>query len=639
MNKKYLLSASLILAVFSCRCQKGPAENEGPSGVSVPAVPSGLVCNSTDSTSLAFSWDEVKDADSYQYKLLEGMTLVQDGNTDSESVVLEGLKPSTTYRFAVKGLNEAGSSKYSDYLEAKTSEGRGDNPGEDPVPVPDPVENLYESLKIPAWEEDGVARAFPGAEGGGMYTTGGRGGKVLHVTSLEDSDEEGTLRWAVGQKGARTIVFDVAGIITLKSPLNIKYGDLTIAGQTAPGDGICLKGRYTQISADNIIIRFIRFRLGDEDPNAGDSDDTIYGRYHNNIIIDHCSMSWSIDECASFYSNSNFTLQWCYLAESMRNSYHAKGSHGYGGIWGGENASFHHNVLAHHDSRNPRFDHPHIYEDHNNPAHRGVIDYRNNVVYDWGSNSSYGGEGYGVGKGTGINMVANCYKPGPSSTDRKYFLDSYGVYTSTCSSCGGKNLEEGYPLVYLEGNVHTQHSDITADNASGIYWHNGEAHANYGKTASAPFPLNGPESQTCYTSTHSAELALEAVLQYGGASLRRDLVDERVASDVENGTGQIIDCVSATEGKVSVASLYNTTWPKYTASEQEIAIASTDSDSDGIPDYYETLFGLDPKNPSDAAEKGLDKHGRYSNFEIYLHYLVKDIVAESCSGAAYTAIK
>ncbi len=634
-SKNCLFSVILLLATLSCRCQKGPESSTDQGGDAVPAVPAGIVCSSVSSGSLSFKWDAAADATSYQYKLQEGMTLVSGATTESTEVTIEGLKPSTAYRFAVKSIGKAGSSKYSEYLEVKTSAESGTEPEPDPVPEPEPIEGLYESLLIPAAEEDGVARAFPGAEGGGMYTTGGRGGKVLHVTSLEDTETEGTLRWAVNQKGARTIVFDVAGIITLKSPLNIKYGDLTIAGQTAPGDGICLKGRATQISADNVIIRFIRFRLGDEDPNAGDGDDTVYGRYHNNIILDHCSMSWSIDECASFYANSNMTMQWCCLAESMKNSSHAKGSHGYGGIWGGENVSFHHNILAHHDSRNPRFDHPHIYEDHNNPAHRGVIDYRNNVVYDWGANNSYGGEGYGAGKGTGINMVANYYKPGPSSSDRKYFLDSYGVYTSTCKDCGTKNIEDGYPLVYLSGNVHTKYSDITASNADGIYWHNGEGHANYGKTASDAFPVKGPSGQTCYTSTHSAEQALEALLQYGGASLSRDLVDERVASDVRDGKGRIIDCVSATDGKVSVASLYNTTWPKYKATEEQTAIASTDSDSDGIPDYYEVLFGLDKNDPSDAAAVTIDKYGRYSNFEIYMHYLVKEIVAASAEGATY----
>ena len=291
--------------------------------------------------------------------------------------------------------------------------GTGNGPGNGGG-TPDPDTPTVVDFGLPlANEDDGVVRAFPGAEGGGMYTTGGRGGKVYHVTKLTDDGTAGTLRHAVEQSGARTIVFDVAGTIALSKGLEIKKGDLTIAGQTAPGDGICLRDFPVTIKADNVIIRYLRFRLGDA--NVSDGDDTIWGRYRQNIILDHCSMSWCVDECASFYANRNFTMQWCLLGESLHNSGHSKGSHGYGGIWGGAPASFHHNILAHHDSRNPRFDEPNAYDftglkNGVSATHTGasgfsnddrMIDFRNNVVYNFCNYPAYGGEG------AHINFVGN----------------------------------------------------------------------------------------------------------------------------------------------------------------------------------------------------------------------------------------
>ena len=631
------------LLAFSCIAKGGDEVS-----ATTLDVPGNVVMTANDGSSASFSWSEVKGAESYAARLeLSGGKLLRQLNVDVPHVTLDGLTKGVEYALKLKACKGKVSSEYCEpfvFIAGETAPQPEPDPEPEPEPEPEPDPDpipeqgkLYIKMMIPAHEDvDHQSLAFPGAEGGGMYTSGGRGGKVIHVTNLNDSGA-GSFRDAVSQSGARTVVFDVAGTITLTSPLRIKNGDLTIAGQTAPGDGICIKGRYTQIDCDNVIIRYVRFRLGDEDSNASDSDDAIWGRYHSDIILDHCSMSWCIDECASFYANERFTMQWCILAESMKSSHHSKGDHGYGGIWGGSNASFHHNLLAHHDSRNPRIDHPHIYQDHTTVPNRGVVDFRNNVIYNWGSNSTYGGEGYGSGKGTGINMVGNCYKPGPSSTDRHYFIDSYGVY-SKCSSCG-TNIDEGYALIYMKDNLHTEYSDISSDNPSGIYWHNGSSHANYGTTSSSVFSVTGQSGKACCVTTHSSADVLSVVCKSAGASLSRDAVDNRVAGHAVNGTGKIIDCVTATDGKTSVAGEYGFTWPELLADENQIKIASTDTDGDGIPDFYEDEFGLNKNDASDGKARSIDMYGRYTNLEMYLHYLVRETVAEQNVGGNYGKIR
>lgn len=422
---------------------------------------------------------------------------------------------------------------------------------------------------------NGKPLAFPGAEGFGKYTTGGRGGKTIVVTNLND-DGPGSLREAINRKGSRTIVFAVSGTIALESKLVIKNGDLTIAGQSAPGDGICLKNYTTTISASNVIVRYMRFRMGDERKYQ---DDAFNGTRQTDVIIDHCSMSWSIDEAASFYYNKNFTMQWCLIAESLEHSFHEKGPHGYGGIWGGECATFHHNLLANHTSRNPRFSGSGTVP---NPPNE-LVDFVNNVIYNWQANSTYGGE-----KGD-YNMVNNYYKPGPATVKtRNRILNPY----------------EELGKFYLNGNVLEGNKKITADNWLGVI---GEKNAPVDKArVDKPFEVLNINQQT-------AQQAYQMVLQKAGANISRDAVDTRIVKDVATGT--------ATEGGDHDGIIDSQTdvggWPVLKSLP-----APADTDQDGMPDAWEKQHGLNPSDAADATAYKLSKD--YTSLEVYLNSLVKD---------------
>ena len=465
------------------------------------------------------------------------------------------------------------------------------------------------AVAVPAlWAQ---TAAFPGAEGHARYTTiGGRGGKVYHVTKLTDDGSKGTLRYAVRKSGVRTVVFDVSGTIELASDLVISSGDITIAGQTAPGDGICLKNYSLKIDADNVIIRFIRCRLGEM---AADARDAFEGQGHKNIIVDHCSMSFSTDECASFYDNTHFTMQWCFIAESLKASVHAKGNHGYGGIWGGKNASFHHNILAHHDSRNPRM----CGSRYSNRADLENVDFRNNVIYNWGNtNSGYAAEG-----GT-YNFVNNYYKPGPAT--KKSIVAR--IFQPNADDGTNQQLKGVWGTFYVAGNYVDGSApyDNVQDGADMIAATNADnwngIHPN---TKNAALPAEGIKSTTEYdagdVTTHTAATAFDKVVAYAGASLSRDAQDTRIADEIRNGsytyagssTGQygIIDKTSDVGG-----------WSELLSTE-----APLDSDEDGIPDAWETLNNLDPDDDSDAALLWHDGTG-YTALEVYLHSLVDNIV-------------
>ena len=500
------------------------------------------------------------------------------------------------------------------------------------------------ALTLPIQAQE--APAFPGAEGHGRYVTGGRGGKVIHVTNLNDSGT-GSLRWALSQSGTKTIVFDVSGYIDLKSQLNVS-SNTTIAGQTAPGDGITLR-YYTLYfgKCDNVIVRFIRCRRS-QVKDVNDGADATWGRQRKNIIIDHCSFSWSIDEVASFYDNRNFTMQWCNITEGL-NAGHTKGDHSYGGIWGGKNASFHHNFISHVNNRAPRFNgarynwngyDTNLYE---NSIQAERVDFRNCVMYNWGSgNGCYGGPGGGY-----INMVNNYYKAGPG-TSNKTRVTQVSVSDATN---GGDNPFPGYASrYYINGNYVTAASSpenydwngVKFD--SGLYTINGEKYIAdpnhyYGENQTYVKNTSGVDCirlkldepiDAGEVTTHKAQTAFEKVLKYCGASFVRDACDVRYAEEAENGTTTFKGAIVKRAGILDVINDPEGTEDPNTASyptlREEQRPADFDSDGDGIPDEWEIANGLNPSNDSDGNAYTIDTKGYYTNIEVYLNSIVEDIM-------------
>lgn len=435
--------------------------------------------------------------------------------------------------------------------------------------------------------------SFPGAEGFGRYTTGGRGGKVYLVTKLADDGSEGTLRHALEQKGPRYIVFRTGGTIFLESPLKIKEGNVTIAGQTAPGNGITVANYETFVAADNVVIRYIRFRMGDLKNYEGDA---LGARFIKNLIIDHCSMSWSTDETVSVYANENTTLQWCIIAESLRNSVHQKGAHRYGGIAGGKFATFHHNLYAHHDSRNPRLGE---YAG-SKFALTDLTDFRNNVLYNWGHNSIYGGEGMNV------NIVNNYYKPGPATIPRQRIaaIDK------------NKNPEaEVYQIwgrYYISGNVVEGSPEATADNWSeGVF--NQMKHYRLTDTEKNQIKRDHPHDIRNNVDTDSATEAYQKILKTGGASLKRDPVDLRIIKDVENGSFSYEGSKGSRNGIIDSQKDVGG-FPDLKKGQPE-----KDSDHDGMPDEWEIRHKL---NPHVYNSDGRDLDKNYDNIEVYFNDIV-----------------
>ena len=463
--------------------------------------------------------------------------------------------------------------------------------------------------------------AFPGAEGFGRYVSGGRGGAVYHVTNLNDSGE-GSLRWALGQGGTKTIVFDVSGTIHLNSNLNIG-SNTTIAGQTAPGDGICVADYLCAIKGNNVIVRYMRFRLGNKNVKLDGADgwDGFGGFDQKDWMIDHCSVSWSIDECLSVLGNKNTTVQWCLVAQSLVNSGHSKGAHGYGGNWGGSGASFHHNLIAHHTSRTPRLGpRPTTQLDER-------MDYRNNVVYNFGSNGCYGGEGMKV------NIVNNYYKPGPGSPtgDKGKRIAGIGIRTNeyvTTYPAYAPALHL-WGKYYVTGNVNAKYSDVTNDNWTyGIYNQINASDCDGTYTAKTKDTIKIVEPiDFILTTTHTAEKAYEKVVAFAGASLHRDSFDEMIIDDTRKGiashtgTGLSSGFINTQDdNKPAGAGDDWNAWPTLQSTK-----APTDTDGDGMPDEWEDANGLDKNDKSDGNLAG---EGGYTNLEIYLNQLVRVITQQ-----------
>ncbi len=507
------------------------------------------------------------------------------------------------------------------------------------------------------------APAFPGAEGHGRYVTGGRGGVVKHVTNLNDSGP-GSLRTAVSGSAKKIVVFDVSGVIALKSDLKIG-ANTTIAGQTAPYPGITLRYRTVRPDADNVIVRFIRVRRGQE-KDVNDGADAIWTRENDGMIFDHCSFSWSIDEVASFYDNNNFTMQWCTAAESLNNAGHGKGAHGYGGIWGGKLASFHHNMIAHVTNRVPRFNGARyewdgyksnaMYDEYKwaNPVQAENVDFRNCVMYNWGnSNGCYGGPGGGQ-----INIVNNYYKGGPATPDSKAQRVTEISVASSGNSSGHPDIYGMTSRYYINGNTTETNSGTITENRdwngvnydSGVFTIDGEKWSLdtlnlYGDEVEHKANTDGdmcvrikmdqpaPEGQV---TTHSAATAFDKVMSYCGASLYRDDVDSRYMEEARTGTATYKGSVTNEDGLIDIVADVN----GYTEDNfpSETRPEGFDTDQDGMPDEWEIANGLDPNNPDDANLYTLDtEKGWYTNVEVYINSLVEHIV-KAQNADAITAV-
>ncbi|WP_194974085.1 pectate lyase family protein [Aquiflexum lacus] len=439
--------------------------------------------------------------------------------------------------------------------------------------------------------------AFPGAEGFGKYTSGGRGGRILKVTNLNDSGP-GSFREAINTKGPRTILFDVSGTIELKSTIRIRQPYLTIAGQTAPGNGITISNFQVFLETNEIIIRFLRFRLGEN--NSEKAFDAMDAKYCRNIIIDHCSFSWGLDETASFLFNKNFTLQWSIISEALNVSLWTnieRGDRGYGSLAGGNNVSFHHNLYAHNNHRNPRFADPGVLRSGQSlEDFFGIIDFRNNIIYNWGGSPTQGGAE------SKINFINNYFKNGPA-TNCKFGNHLFFLAERTASF--------GYGYFFINGNIVEGYEDVNKDNWKGVIARQGTIE-DWKR-----MQMNVPFDSDVYQFENSAEESFRLVLEKSGSSLSRDIIDKRIVEETKSGTYTFKGSRGSLNGIIDSQNDVGG-WPQLKSLP-----ATKDSDKDGIPDIWEIENGLDPNLRDDRF---FDLHPHYTNLEVYLNSLVDHII-------------
>ena len=475
---------------------------------------------------------------------------------------------------------------------------------------------LLLSLMIATGVAEAQVPAFPGAEGFAKYITGGRGGAVLAVTTLVDNPAnppEGSLRWVLDQAmdtlphpfdpertyttpKPLTVVFRVSGIIELQDELEISRDNLTLAGQTAPGDGICLRNYWVKLRSENVIIRYLRFRPG-LGAGASKLEDGIEGLNVENckkIMVDHCSFSWANEECAIFYDNRHTTVQWCIASEGLRDAGHKKGLRSYGGVWGGEYASIHHNLIAHNWSRTIRFNGARS-EDKN-----ARVDYRNNVIYNWGRiGACYGGELWEGQRSSWSNMVNNYYKSGPATPDSLLFIEP-----------GYDKRGVGPGRWHLDGNYMFSSPEKTDDNWLGVSKAKIPSEYHDFMKSNEPFRMEEP------LPTETAEEAFLSVMDMVGAVYpKRDTVDARVIYETMNGTATGSGVFGMEKGIIDTPDSVGG-YPEYLTYD-----VPADADEDGMDDDWELANGLDPADPEDRND--LHESG-YTMLEVYINGLVED---------------